>query len=148
MRLAVHKLTPPPWAALTWYLASCASKEAGVILPLLVALEVPALLSHQRQQVCAALMRLAPLLAALPLFLLYRTWCLGTAVGFPLAGVGYLWVLLELVMLAMSPSPAHRYYLLEGGYALWIGGGLVIFANEFAFPPGKDLTADDTDKRR
>ncbi len=247
------------WAALGWYLASCGSKEAGVVLPLLlIGLEAPALLSRQRPQVRAALLRLAPFLTALPLFLLYRTWCLGTAVGFQygsngswrgrllssafgpvsasavmrqwptlalcvvlavllwnvrtfwvhrkqekpfpvgrsmallsvlilglilvnlppaepgasliarvggallsyfvgdyvrsafilsvflvgaasgvsrcplLAGVGYLWVLLELVMLAMSPSPPHRYYLLEGGYALWIGGGLAIFASEFA----------------
>ena len=246
------------WTALIWYLASCASKEAGVVLPLLlIALEAPVLLSRQRPQIRAALVRLAPFLTALPLFLLYRTWCLGTAVGFQygsngswparlissafgpvsaavvmqqwpdlalcpllsvllwnvrafwvhkrkatqiavwrflalfsvsiaglvalklppaepgmslsvrmasallsyfigdyfrsacvltvflvgavsglrtrplLAGVGYLWVLLELVMLAMSPSPAHRYYLLEGGYALWIGGGLAIFASGF-----------------
>jgi hypothetical protein len=48
-----------------------------------------------------------------------------------LAGVGYLWVLLELVLLAMSPGPPHRYYLLESGYALWIGGGLAIFLSEF-----------------
>ncbi len=62
-----------------------------------------------------------------------------------LAGVGYVWVLLELVMLAMSPSPPHRYYLLEGGYALWIGGGLAIFASEFAparFLPDRPIKRD------
>ena len=254
------------WTALALYLASCASKEAGVILPLLlIALEAPSLLSRQRERVSAAVRRLTPFLIALPIFLLYRAWCLGTMVGFQygsngswgwrvlssafgpvstfavnrqwatvaLSGVltviflkapallknrnvktkrplwhslallggviaglialnlssfdpeqsfierivpaflmyfiggslqnafvgaifavgaitglrkcpllalfGYGWVLLELVLLSLSPSPPHRYYLLEGGYALWIGGGLTIFAGQFA--PLRQTTA-------
>lgn len=54
-----------------------------------------------------------------------------------LARVGYLWVLLQLTTVAISPGPAHRYYLLEGGYALWIGGGLALFISGFA-PQGSN----------
>ena len=255
-----RKLARPSllWSALALYLASCASKEAGIVLPLLlIVLEAPALLSRQRERVRAALTRLAPFLIALPIFLLYRAWCLGTMVGFqygsngswgwrvlssafgpvsafavnrqwatvalsgvltviflkapallknrnvktkrplwhsltllgtviagliavnlpsfdpeqslnerivtalllyfiggnlqnafigamfmvgaitggkrcpPLALFGYGWVLLELALLSLSPGPPHRYYLLEGGYALWIGGGLALFVSQF-----------------
>lgn len=70
------------WAALALYLAACASKESGVVLPLLlIGLEWSQLRSEPRLRQ-EAIRRLTPFFVALPLFLLFRTWCLGTSLGF------------------------------------------------------------------
>jgi hypothetical protein len=70
------------YAALGWYLAACASKEAAVLLPLaLPLLDWPPLKLNPSLR-RAALIRPLPLLIALPLFLIFRALCLRTLVGF------------------------------------------------------------------
>ena len=69
-------------APLVWYLACCGSKEAGILMPLiLIPLELPYLM-HPGEQRGRAIRRLAPLLLALPLFVIVRRAFLGTATGF------------------------------------------------------------------
>jgi len=69
------------WPVL-WYLAACASKEAGVLLPLLaIVIEWPHL-KCRGSELRRAVQRMAPLLAALPIFLLLRSLFLGTIMGF------------------------------------------------------------------
>jgi hypothetical protein len=69
-------------APVVWYLASCASKEAGVLMPLLlIPLELPSLTGNAAQR-WAAIRRMAPVLAALPVFLVLRRVFLGMTTGF------------------------------------------------------------------
>ncbi len=65
-----------------WYLASCGSKEAGILMPLLLLpLELPQLRAAGEKR-SRALRRMIPVLAALPLFLIMRRLFLGMAIGY------------------------------------------------------------------
>ncbi|HLK58803.1 MAG TPA: hypothetical protein VKU00_19680 [Chthonomonadaceae bacterium] len=70
------------WAAI-WFAASCLSKEAGSLLPLLLlSLEAPYLRSGDRAARRQALRRLAPQFGVLVGFLVLRAVCLAQVVGF------------------------------------------------------------------
>jgi hypothetical protein len=69
-------------APVLWYLASSASKEAGILLPfLLIPLELPNLTRGGQDRI-RALKRLTPVMAALPLFVLIRELFLGMSTGY------------------------------------------------------------------
>ncbi len=108
-------------AALVLYLAACSSKEIGVFLPLLLPwIEMDALGRVATRP--AALRRLAVLLAALPLFLLFRSAALHTATGF-VYGSNQSWTY-RLGLGAFGPLSA----LLQSGGNLAAALGIVAFA--------------------
>ena len=87
--LETENRTSPPtrrrlaaFAPLGVYLLVCATKEAGIFLPLLLPLLESRFLRAGGPGRLRAIRRLAPMLIALPLFFLFRAGCLHDAVGF------------------------------------------------------------------
>ena len=128
----------PSVAPTIWYVLACLTKEAGVFLPLLLPILEFSALREGGKARRAAVRRMLPSLIALPFFLLWRTFCLHTAIGFQYGSNGS-W---GFRLLANALGPLSEAFALGAIYPLaltialfGIGGVLALYRRSIIAAP-------------